>query len=143
MSNRNASPIAGAAAAVGGAPVFSMVSSLPAPGLLISGASWLTTAKRLRIDSFWGSVDRFDADKRGSAFVLQRHAGDPARDALARQPRDLEGGLFVAQPRAVDVGHAIALLIGEADARCKGEIGAEAVGRRQAGPLADQHHHHP
>ena len=43
----------------------------------------------------------------------------------------------------MDVGHAIALLIGEADARRKGEIGAEAVGRRQAGPLADQHHHHP
>ena len=26
--------------------------------------------------------------------------------------------------------------------RCKGQIGPEAVGRRQAGPLADQHHHH-
>src|SRR4051812_22617551 len=107
-----------------------------APCSLLSGASWLTTAKRPHADPFSGSIDRPGGDEHSPAFVLQRHAGDLARDAFTHQPRDLEGGFIVAQPRAVDVGHAIALLVGETDARRKGQIRAEAVGRRQAGSLA-------
>src|SRR5215207_11392320 len=89
-----------------------------------TGESWLTTAKPPPVDPFSVSRDRPGGDQRGSAFVLQRHAGDPACDALTHQPGDLEGGFIVAQARAVDVGHAIALLIGETDARGKGEIRA-------------------
>ncbi len=54
----------------------------------------------------------------------------------------LNGGFRIAQPGAVDIGDAVAVGIGEADPRREGEIGAEAVGRGQAGPFADQHHQH-
>ena len=42
----------------------------------------------------------------------------------------------------MDVGDAIALGVGEAGLGGEGQIGAQTVGRRQARPLANQHHHH-
>ena len=57
---------------------------------------------------------RLDAlARRTAALVLQRDAGDLPGEALADQPGDSQCGLIVAKPRAVDVGNAIALGIGD------------------------------
>ena len=60
--------------------------------------------------------------------------------------KSLDGALkslrrFVREAGGADIGDAVALGIRTADAGREGEIQAEAVGRRQAGPLADRHHH--
>jgi hypothetical protein len=76
------------------------------------------------------------------AFILQRDTGDSAGQALANQPRNPESGLIVAKPRTVDVGDAIALGIGAAWLRRKGQIRAQTIRGGKARPLANQHGNH-
>src|SRR5690349_12745217 len=73
------------------------------------------------------------------ALVLKLHAREPAQERLAQQPGGLEGGLLGAETAGADIRYAVALAVLATDTRLPGEVGAETVGRGEAGTLADQH----
>src|SRR3954452_21421237 len=77
-----------------------------------------------------------------ATLVLQSDAGYGPGQAFTDQPGDPDSRLVIAQPSAMDVRDAIALGIGQANSRPKGQIGPETVGGGKPRPFADQHHDH-
>ena len=82
---------------------------------------------------------RAEARARLVDLVLQRHAGQPAAPGLAEQPGQLGGRGLDGQTLGAHVGDAVARRVGEPDTRRPADVEAQAVGRAEARPLADQH----
>src|SRR6266566_2260389 len=73
------------------------------------------------------------------AVVLEPHAGDLPRAHGAQQMHERDRGVGVGETLGADVGDAVAVGVGRLRRRLEGEIGAHAVRRAEARPLADQH----
>src|SRR6185437_7312430 len=99
-------------------------------------------SKEKSVRSGWSVVRNAQRTARGSSdtgLVLECDAAEPPTPRLHQQIDEFPRRLSIAHAFGPDVGEAVALAVLPADGRGPGEIDAEAVGRCEAGPLADQH----
>jgi len=78
-------------------------------------------------------------NRRGGIALADGDSGEAEAAAFGDVPGDFGGGGGVVDPIGADVGDAVAFGVGAARARSPGDVGAERVGRTEAGTLADEY----